>query len=58
MMLVWYGFWWQRSTTSLLLSAVDDWAKTSNPGHYVPCLFLDFSKAFDSVSIVPKLCMG
>ena len=38
-----------RSTTSLLLTAVDDWAKIFNSRHSVHCLFLDFTKAFDSV---------
>ena len=33
-----------------MLTAVDDWAKSLNSHHSVHCLFLDFSKAFDSVS--------
>ena len=45
-----FGFRQYRSTTSLLLTAVDDWAKSLNLHHTVHCLpFLDFSKAFDSV---------
>ena len=44
-----FGFRKSRSTTSLLLAAVDDWAKSLNSHHSVHCLFLDFSKAFNSV---------
>ena len=44
-----YGFHQRRSTTTLLLSAVDDYAKTLNSHHSMHCLFLDLSKVFDSV---------
>ncbi len=44
-----YGFRRQRSTTTLLLSAVNDWGNTLNSHQSVHCLFLDMSKAFDSI---------
>ena len=44
-----YGFRRQRSTTTLLLSAVNDWGIALNCHQSVHCLFLDLSKAFDSV---------
>ena len=44
-----YGFCQRRSTITLLLTAVDDWAKTLNSHHSTHCLFLDLSKVFDSV---------
>ena len=45
-----YSFRHQRSTTTLLLSAVNDWGITLNCHQSAQCLFLDLSKAFDSVS--------
>lgn len=44
-----FGFRHKQSTTTLLLSAVNDWAATLNCHQSVHCLFLDLSKAFDSV---------
>ena len=44
-----FGFRTKRSTTSLLLSAVDDWASHLNKRLTTHCVFLDFAKAFDSV---------
>ena len=44
-----YGFHRRRSTTTLLITAIDDWAKILNSHHSTHCLFLDLSKAFDSV---------
>jgi len=44
-----YGFRRQRSPASLLLSAVNDWGIALNCHQSVHCLFLDLSKAFDSV---------
>ena len=44
-----HGFHQRRSTTTLLLTAVEGWAKTLNPHHSTHCLFMGLSKAFDSV---------
>ena len=44
-----FGFCVKRSTTSLLLSAVNDWASQLNCRLATHCVFLDFAKAFDSV---------
>ena len=44
-----YGFRQHRSTTTLLLTAIDDWARSLNSHYSTHCLFLDLSKAFDSV---------
>jgi len=44
-----YGIRCQRSRTSLLLSAVNDWDIALNCHQSVHCLFLDLSKAFDPV---------
>ena len=44
-----FGFRKKRSTTSLLLSAVNDWAFNLNAKLSIHCVFLDFAKAFDSV---------
>ena len=44
-----FGFRRKRSTTSLLMSAVHDYAAGLNLGQTTYCLFLDMSKAFDSV---------
>ena len=49
-----FGFHVKRSTTSLLLSAVNDWASHLNRQLTAHCVFLDFAKAFDSV---PHLCL-
>ena len=44
-----YGFRRYRSTTHLLLEATYDWAHTLELRQSCHCLFLDFSKAFDTV---------
>ena len=44
-----FGFRAKRSTVSLLLSAVHDWAETLNRRLSTHCIFIDFAKAFDSV---------
>ena len=44
-----FGFTKKRSTTSLLLSAVNDWAFNLNAKLSIHCVSLDFAKAFDSV---------
>ena len=44
-----FGFRKGHSTVHLLLSAVDDWARTLNHRNSTHCMFLDFSKAFDTV---------
>jgi len=44
-----YGFQQNRSTTTLLLQAIDDWTLSLEHRDSVHCLFLDYAKAFDSV---------
>ena len=44
-----FGFRAKRSTTSLLVDAVDDWSLCLEQRGTVHCLLLDFAKAFDSV---------
>ena len=45
-----FGFRHKRSTVSLLLQAVHDWAGSLERRNSTHCLFLDLAKAFDSVS--------
>ena len=45
-----FGFRRKWSTTSLLMTTVYDWAAGLNLSQTTHCLFLDMSKAFDSVS--------
>ena len=45
-----FGFRHKRSTVSLLLQAVHDWAGSLDRRNSTHCLFLDLAKAFDSVS--------
>ena len=44
-----YGFQQNRSTTTLLLQAIDDWTLLLEHRDSVHCLLLDYAKAFDSV---------
>ena len=44
-----HGFPHQRSTVTLLLTAVHDWAACLERRHSIHCIFLDLAKAFDSV---------
>ena len=44
-----HGFRSHRSTTSLLLTVVHDWALSLEHRSTTHCVFLDFAKAFDSV---------
>ena len=44
-----HGFRSRRSTVSLLLTAIYDWAACLERRHSVHCIFLDLAKAFDSV---------
>ena len=44
-----HGFRSHRSTTSLLLTVVHDWALSLEHCSTTHCVFLDFAKAFDSV---------
>ena len=44
-----HGFRHQRSTVTLLLIAVHDWATFLEKRHSVHYVFLDLAKAFDSV---------
>ena len=57
-----HGFRYRRSTTSLLLTAIHDWAACLERRHSVHCIFLDLAKAFDSVPhsrLLLKLeCLG
>ena len=46
-----HGFRGRRSTVSLLLTAIHDWAASLERRH---CIFLDLAKAFDSV---PHSCL-
>ena len=45
-----FGFRHKRSTVSLLLEAVNDWAVSLENRNSTHCVFLDLAKAFDSVS--------
>ena len=45
-----FGFRANRSTVSLLLSAVHDWSLCLELCNSVHCIFLDFAKIFDSVA--------
>ena len=45
-----FGFQHKRSTVSLLLEAVNDWAVSLENRNSTHCVFLDLVKAFDSVS--------
>ena len=57
-----HGFRGRHSTVSLLLTAIHDWAACLERRHSVHCIFLDLTKAFDSVPhsrILLKLeCLG
>ena len=44
-----HGFRSRRSTVSLLLTAIHNWAACLERRHSVHCIFLDLAKAFDSV---------
>ena len=44
-----YGFRIKRSTTALLVMAINDWAEALNKRLSTHCVFIDFAKAFDSV---------
>ena len=44
-----FNFCRKRSTISLLMTAVHDWAVGLNFNQTTHCLFLDMSKAFDSI---------
>ena len=45
-----FGFRHKRSTVSLLLEAVNDWAVSLENRNSTHCVFLDLARAFDSVS--------
>ena len=45
-----WGFRAQRSTEDLLLHMTEQWRKAVDKGNVVAVLFLDFKKAFDSIS--------
>ena len=45
-----FGFRHKRSTVSLLLEAVNDWALSLENRNSTHCVILDLAKAFDSVS--------
>ena len=44
-----YGFRKSHSTSHLLLETINDWSEVLEHRTSCHCLFLDFSKAFDSV---------
>ena len=45
-----HGFLKKHSTSSQLLECFYDWCRASDEGSHVDLIYLDFSKAFDSVS--------
>ena len=45
-----HGFLARKSTTSALLSTVPRWQKEIDSGNFVSACFIDFSRAFDSIS--------
>ena len=44
-----FGFHHRHSTTSLLTTVVNDWAKALDNHFSVHSVFIDFAKAFDSM---------
>jgi hypothetical protein len=44
-----HGFRGKRSTTTQLLSCIDEWTLCVDKGGCVDVLYLDFAKAFDSI---------
>jgi ribonuclease P/MRP protein subunit RPP40 len=44
-----YGFWSKRSTTLQLLRVLDDWTQSMDRRKDIDVIYLDFSKAFDTV---------
>ena len=44
-----HGFCHRRSTVTLLLTAVHDWATCLEKRYSIHCIFLDLAKTFDSV---------
>ena len=53
-----FGFRVKCSTTSLLLSAVNDWASHLNCRLTTHCAFLNFAKAFDLCPPTPSIEIG
>ena len=49
-----HGFLTSHSTGSQLLKCVNDWTDAAERGNYTDVCYIDFSHAFDSVSL-PKL---
>ena len=45
----WHGFMPRRSCVTQLLTAMEDWTKSLQDGVPIDVVYLDFSKAFDSV---------
>ena len=53
-----HGFLARRSTCSQLIECVNDWSLVLNTRNSVDCANIDFSKAFDTDSVVhSKLCV-
>ena len=48
-----YGFIPRRSTVLQLLRVLDDWTQTLDEGGSVDVIYMDFQKAFDTVTTVP-----
>ena len=44
-----YGFLWNRSYITWVITVLDDWTRTCEDGGNVDNIYLDFQKAFDSV---------
>jgi len=51
-----HGFLAKRSTSSNLLEALNDWTSALNSYQDSLVVFVDFAKAFDSVSVTKLLC--
>ena len=51
-----FGFRHKHSTTLLLATVVDDWARSLDSHQSVHSIFIDFAKAFDSVPHKRLLC--
>jgi len=45
-----HGFLPGKSTTSQLLETLNDWSMSLDDGNNIDCVYLDFSKAFDSIN--------
>jgi len=51
-----HGFLSNRSTTSNLLETFNDWTLALNSNNIVAVAYIDFAKAFDTVSHCKSMC--